>query len=255
MAPQGEGKVPSLKDRSFRGRESRLNLMREEARCWVMRRLEDAVTDFEAHGAPAKTNVLMVDLRSRKDRTEVDPLDLKGISPGDLYHWAWHAKADILSVLLQWCFPEHWAMTQAHQIVAMIEQKERSSSKLPFNFFVLCACGDDPWKEGEKTKNGGKPSPNFSHSTVCFDFMGLASQRWERKTKLGLADACQSPHEGIRALETRLTQVFGSNPPPHPPGDLDIDMGDELLAAQLGLHREWAAANKAAKAAASEDLD
>ena len=50
-------------------------------------------------------------------------------------------------------------------------------------------------------------------------------------------------------------QVFGSTPPPHPPGDLDIDMGDELLAAQLGLHREWAAANKAAKAAASEDLD
>ena len=52
-----------------------------------------------------------------------------------------------------------------------------------------------------------------------------------------------------------MTQLFGDKPPkrskPSEYDLIDVGMNDELLAAQLGLHKEWKELIEAAKTAAS----
>ena len=240
--------------------DMRVNLLRQEAMSFLMRNLEEIVTDYYAQGCPEDENVLMIDLRAIKGKDETDPLDLKEAKPSNLYYWRWHKKEHVLKFLLDSRFPEQWAVPESVKYLMKLESTERSNwgkkSNFKAQFFVVVVFGDDPWKEEEKLEKGQKTNPDFCHTSIGMDFMTLFTTRWERKAKLGLAEKCPSWYPALAALEMRMTQLFGDKPPKRKPSEYDlceqdVGMNDELLAAQLGLHKEWKESIEAAKTAAS----
>ena len=239
--------------------DTRVNLLRQEALSFLMRNLEEIVTDYYAHGCPEDENCLMIDLRAIKGKIETDPLDLKDAKPTNLYYWRWHKKEHVLKFLLDSRFPEQWAVPESVKYLMKLDSTERSNwgkrSNFKAKFFVVAVFGDDPWKEEEKMEKGLKRNPDFCHTSVGVDFMTLFTTRWERKAKLGLAEKCTSWYPALAALEMRMTQLFGDKPPkrskPSEYDLIDVGMNDELLAAQLGLHKEWKELIEAAKTAAS----
>ncbi|QDZ23306.1 MYND-type domain-containing protein [Chloropicon primus] len=231
-------KYKSLKEIPHETVGDKLNLCREEATCWLMRNLDKIGLDYESEERAKEQNVVMVDLRCE------DPLDMKQLKVENLRNeWTWKSKDDILTVMLEWGFPEDWAKPEAEGVVSVVNkiEKEGLGSAFPVpvpGFLIFVACGDYT-KEGEETPADRK-LPN-AHTTFMIDWRGLVGMRWARKIKLGIHKKDRSEHEAVNDMEGQLSKAFGNKVPQFMTAgsQFGVQMDDNLLAAQLCMSKEY----------------